>query len=117
MAKPFSGECEVELGGATYTLRLGIGELEEIDNVTGMGTLALARSLSGADAREPLAKIVLGQALRDKDGKKLPPSRVTQIVHGAGFFEACAAAAKIITAVLVDPNEGNAPAPDGKTVN
>lgn len=110
MAKPLRGECEVDLAGKKYKLRLGIGELEELDNITGLGTLALAQALSTVGGKISLSLAVLGQAMHGDNGKKMPPARVRQIVENAGFTEANRAAVAILSACLVDPNEGNAEA-------
>lgn len=109
MAKPLRGECEVDLGGEKFTLRLGIGELEELDNVTGLGTLELLRSFS-ANAKVSNIVAVLHQALPGPKDKKLPLPQVRRIVDKAGFKDALAACVNIISAVLVDPTEGNAEA-------
>lgn len=114
MAKPLRGEAEVELGGEKYTLRLGIGELEELDNVTGLGTLELARNLSMQGAKISHAIAVLCQALPGENGKKLAPSAVRRIVTGAGYFASIQAAVAVLTSVLTDPNEGNAEAAGAK---
>ena len=108
MAKPLRGEVEVDLAGTKYTLRLGIGELEEIENRTGLGTLELLRSF-GTNAKVGNARAVLGQALSE-GGKKMSEARVKRIVESAGFKEAVSACVTLLAAVLLDPNEGNAEA-------
>ncbi len=109
MAKALRGEIEAQLGGEKYTLRLGIGELEELDNATGLGTLELLRSF-GSNAKVSNVIAVLGQALQI-NGKRAPVSRVRQIVEKAGFRDAIAASVAILTAVLADPDpSGNADA-------
>lgn len=114
MPKPLRGECEVEIGGEKYTLRLGIGELEELDSITGLGTLELARSLSSQSAKISHAVAVLCQAMPGENGKKLSPSAVRRIVTGGGYFESIQAAVAVLTAVLADPTPGNADAAGAK---
>lgn len=115
MAKPLRGECEVELGGEKFTLRLGIGELEELDASTGLGTLELLRSF-GSNAKVSNVIAVLAQAIHI-NGKRVPVARARQIVEKAGFRDAITATVAILTAVLTDPNEGNAEAagPESET--
>lgn len=108
MAKPLRGEFEAELAGQKYTLRLGIGELEEIENRTGLGTLEVLRSF-GTNAKIGTAVAVLSQAITE-DGKKLGDARVRRIVEKAGFRDAITACVNLLTAVLVDNSEGNAEA-------
>lgn len=113
MAKPLRGECEVDLGGEKFTLRLGIGELEELDNATGLGTLELLRSFS-ANAKISNVVAVLHQALPCAKDKKLPVAQVRRIVERAGFQGAVIACVNIISAVLADPTEGNAVAAEAE---
>lgn len=109
MAKPLRGECEMELAGEKYILRLGIGEIEELENITGLGTLALAQSFATTNAKVSHAHAVLLQALQ-AGGKKVSAQRVRQIVEAAGYQAAIGAALQVLTVVLTDPNEGNASA-------
>lgn len=119
MVKPLRGECEADLGGTSYTLRLGIGELEELDNITGLGTVDLLLSLRHTSPKISNVNAVLRQALPGtKDGKKLPAEKVKQIVTKAGWTAAVSAAAAILASCLIDPNEdaeGNADAPEAET--
>lgn len=114
MAKPLRGECEAELGGEKYMLRLGLGELEELDNVTGLGTLELLRSF-GANAKVSNMVAVLAQALPASKDKKLPIARVRAIVEKAGFKDSVAACVAILSAALMDPSEGNAGAAEASS--
>lgn len=109
MAKPLRGEISVELAGERFTLRLGIGELEEIENQAGMGTIALAQSLSSNGVRLSHIVTVLAQALLIA-GKKAPVAKVRTIVEKAGYIDARNAAIEILSAALLDPTEGNADA-------
>ena len=105
MAKELRGEVDAVLAGTTYRLRLGLGELEELENTTGLGTLEILRSF-GSNAKISHAVAVLSQGITE-DGKKISASRVRRIVEKAGFREAITACVQLLTAVLVDPNEGN----------
>lgn len=107
MAKSLRGEIEFELGGEKYTLRLGLGELEEIENATGLGTLEVLRGF-GTNAKISHATTILCQALT-VGGKKLPAAKVRAIIEKAGFRECVSACVSVMTAVLMDP-EGNADA-------
>ena len=109
MAKALRGEIEVELAGEKYTLRLSLGDLEELDNVTGLGTLALATALGSPGARLTHAVPVLTLAIQI-NGKRAPVSRARELIARAGFFECVEAATAIMAAVLVDPDPGNADA-------
>ena len=108
MAKPLRGELEAELAGQKYTLRLGIGELEEIESRTGLGTLEVLRSF-GTNAKIGTAVAVLSQAMTE-NGKKIGEARVRRLVEKAGFREAITACVDILRAVLLDQSEGNAEA-------
>lgn len=106
MAKSLRGEVSAKLGNETYLLRLGIGELEELDNLTGVGTLTLLRSFQ-TNAKVSNVVAILSQAIT-VNGKKLPLARVRQIVEAAGFQASIVACVDLLTSVLVDPLEGNA---------
>lgn len=108
MPKPLRGEVSAKLGNETYVLRLGIGELEELDNLTGVGTLSLLRSFQ-VNAKISNVVAILSQAIT-VNGKKLPTSRIRQIVEAAGFQASVVACVDLLTNVLVDPLEGNASA-------
>ena len=108
MAKPLRGEFDAELAGTKYTLRLGLGELEEIENVTGLGTLELLKSF-GTNAKIGHAVAVLSQAIAE-DGKKIGAARVRRIVEKAGFRDTIAACINLLSSVLLDTSEGNAAA-------
>lgn len=108
MVKPLRGECEVVLAGTTYTARLGIGELEDLENTTGLGTLELLKSF-GTNAKIRNAVAVLSQALTEND-KKVGHARARRIVEKAGFGESVTACIAALSAVLIEPTEGNADA-------
>lgn len=108
MAKPLRGEVEANLGGTVYTLRLGLGELEEIENQTGLGTLELLKSF-GTNARISHAAAVLGQAITE-EGRKPNGQRVRRIMEMAGFRDSITACVSLLSAVLLDPDPGNAAA-------
>ena len=115
MAKQLRGEVDAELGGQKYTLRLGMGDLEELDKSTGLGTLELLLSFRD-NAKVTNVIKVLSQALHI-DGKRVPVSRARMIIENAGWHDAVTAAVTILTAVLVDPDpSGNADAAGVATV-
>jgi hypothetical protein len=108
MVKSLRGEVEVSLAGVTYTARLGIGELEEIENATGLGTLELLKSF-GTNAKIRNTIAVLSQALTEND-KRIGHARARRIVEKAGFGESVTACITALSAVLIEPTEGNADA-------
>lgn len=106
MVKPLRGEVEVDLAGNKYTARLGIGELEEIENATGLGTLELLKSF-GTNAKIKNTVAVLSQALTE--GKnKLGVARARRLIEQAGFGEAVTACVAALSAVLIENDQGNA---------
>lgn len=114
MAKPLRGEVEVELAGDKYTLRIGIGEIEEIESSANMGILAIARSMFTEEVRYTHVRIVLSQAMLI-NGKKAPLAKVVAVMTDAGVVSSRNAAIKVLSAALLDPIEGNADAPDQQT--
>lgn len=108
MVKPLRGEIEADLAGKTYTLRIGIGELEEIESATGLGILSVLNGMAG-DAKISHVVTILGQAIRVG---KAPagPAKAREIVEEAGLGPSILACAQILTAVLADPKAGNADA-------
>lgn len=105
MAKPLRGEVDVTLAGEPYTLRIGIGEIEEIENMTGLGLLEILKCF-GNNAKVLHAVAVLSQAIVE-DGKKMGPTRVRRLMERAGFREYNTACVQLLTAVLFDPTPGN----------
>ena len=101
MAKPIRGEFEAELAGQKYLLRLGIGEIEEIEEATGLAAFELLKLFQAGGAKVKQSRAVLGQAIT-VDGKKLDPNRVRHIVDKAGIFEAAKACLAVLTAVYID---------------
>lgn len=108
MVKPLRGEIEVELAGKTYKLRIGIGELEEIESETGMGILSVLSAL-GSDAKVAHLSAILGQAIRS-GAAPVGRDRAREIIEEAGLGPSIIACAQILTAVLTDTKPGNADA-------
>ena len=108
MVKPLRGEIEAELAGKTYRLRIGIGELEEIESDTGVGILSVLSSL-GSDAKISHLTAILASAIKiglASAGKV----RAREIIEEAGLGPSIIACAQILTAVLTDTKPGNAAA-------
>jgi len=108
MVKPLRGEIEAELAGKTYKLRIGIGELEEIESDTGIGILSVLSAL-GSDAKVSHLTAILASAI------KIGPAsagkvRAREIIEEAGLGPSIIACAQILTAVLTDTKAGNAAA-------
>lgn len=100
MVKPLRGEVEVDLAGNKYTARLGIGELEEIENATGLGTLELLKSF-GTNAKLRNTVAVLAQAVLEAD-KKIGTARARKLVEAAGFGASVGACVSVLSAVLIE---------------
>lgn len=114
MAHPLRGECEAELAGKTYALKLDFGDFEALDAATQMGPLQMLEALHPRVARMPLICTVLTQAIRGEDGKRLPASQVKSIAANAGLIEAVEACIAIVRVCLTDPaKSGNGEAPGG----
>lgn len=108
MVKPLRGEIEAELAGKTYTLRIGIGELEEIESETGIGILSVLSSL-GSDAKISHLTAILASAIKNGSAS-VGKVRARQIIEEAGLGPSIIACAQILTAVLTDTKSGNAAA-------
>ncbi len=63
MAKPFRGEIEAELGGEKRLLRLGIGDLEDLEDRLDMGLPALLQAIADGTFRLSHLRQVLTAAL------------------------------------------------------
>jgi len=106
MAKALRGEIEAELAGKKYTLRLGIGELEEIENATGLGPLACLNSF-GTNARIAHTVAVLSQAISLDGKRKLGPTQARKLMEDAGLGESVSACVRVLSSVLIDDTPGN----------
>ena len=110
MAKPIRGEFEVELAGQKYLLRLGIGEIEEIEEATGLAAFELLKLFQAGSAKVKQARAVLGQAIT-QDGKKIDANRIRRLVEKAGIFDSMKACLAVLTTVYIDVEPpGNAEA-------
>lgn len=107
MAKPLRGECEVDLGGEKHTLRLALGQLEELESQLGIGVLALVSRFTTGEAKLTDARAILRQGFAGA-GIKKSEAQLTALIEKAGL-DALHQAAKLLLAVMFDP-EGNAEA-------
>lgn len=108
MVKPLRGEIEAELAGKTYKLRIGIGEIEEIENETGLGILSVLNALN-SDMKVGHLSSILGQAIKNGSAS-IGRIRAREIIEEANLNASIIACAQILTAVLTDPKSGNADA-------
>lgn len=108
MVKPLRGEIEAELAGKIYKLRIGIGELEEIESDTGIGILSVLSAL-GSDAKVSHLTAILASAIKIGSASA-GKVRAREIIEEAGLGPAIIACAQILTAVLTDTKPGNAAA-------
>lgn len=106
MVKPLRGEIEAELAGKTYKLRIGIGELEEIESDTGSGILSVLAAL-GSDAKISHLTAILASAIKIGSASA-GKVRAREIIEEAGLGPSIIACAQILTAVLTDTKPGNA---------
>lgn len=107
MAKALRGECEVELAGEKFTLRLSLGNLEELEGQLGIGIIKLANRFTSMDAKLSDARAVLRQGFVGAK-IKMSEERLAKLIEDTGFA-AVQQAAALLLAVLTD-KEGNADA-------
>lgn len=112
MAKPLRGEREVTLGGEKYTLRLGLGNLEELEAELGVGIIALAGRFTGGGARLTDARAIIRQGFAGAD-IKMSNERLTGLIEKTGMAVIKEAASLLLSA-LTDGDEGNARAAGAK---
>lgn len=108
MAKPLRGECTVDLGGETFTLRLSLGDLEELEDKTKLGIIALAASFTNGQARLTDAHTIIRQGFTGAK-IKMPDGRLTALLEKTGIG-VIATAAALLLSVFVDDDQGNAEA-------
>lgn len=106
MAKKLRGECEVKLGRETFTLRLALGDLEELENLLGIGVVELATSFTGGKAKLSQAVAVIRQGFIGA-GLKKSDAQVRKLIEDTGIG-IMSAAATLLLSVFVDDDEGNA---------
>jgi hypothetical protein len=112
MAKALRGELEVKLGDHIFTLRLSLGNLEELEAQTGVGILTLAQRFADrttirlSDARAVLRQGFIGS------GHKITEKELSDLIEEAGIG-ALASAADLLLSCFVDQS-GNAGAVAGK---
>lgn len=111
MPKPLRGECEVELGGEKFTLRLALGNLEELEAQLGIGIIAIAGRFTQGQARLGDARAILRQGFAGA-GIKKSEAQLTALIEKTGMPVIGQAATLLLTALTAD--EGNAGAADEK---
>lgn len=109
MAKALRGECEVKLGGQKFTLRLALGNLEELEAELGAGIIAIAGRFTGGQARLSDARAILRQGFAGA-GIKKSEKQLGELIEKTGI-EVISQAATLLLSVLTD-GEGNAGAAD-----
>lgn len=101
MAKALRGEAEIQLGDHKFTLRLALGELEEIENQLGTGILTIASRFSSGKAGLMDARAVLRAGFAGAKIKKTE-EQLTTLLEDAGLFPTLQAAATLLLNVLTD---------------
>lgn len=109
MAKPLRGECQVELGGKKFTLRLALGNLEELEAELNAGIIAIAGRFTNGQARLSDARAILRQGFAGA-GIKKSDKQLGELIERTGMGVIAQAATLLLT-VLTD-GEGNASAAD-----
>jgi hypothetical protein len=108
MVKPLRGECEVTLGGEKFTLRLALGNLEELEAQTGVGVIALAGRFTNGQARLTDAHAIIRQGFAGANIKK-SEAQLGALIEKTGMG-VIREAAMLLLSALTDGDEGNAEA-------
>jgi hypothetical protein len=106
MAKPLRGECEVTLGEEKFTLRLALGNLEELEAQIGVGIIALATRFTNGQASLRDARAIIRQGFAGAN-IRIKEERLTALIEKTGMGVIREAATLLLT-VLTDDSEGNA---------
>jgi hypothetical protein len=115
MAKPLRGEKEITLGGEKFTLRLALGQLEELEAQLGTGIVAVAMRFTNGQARLTDAHAILRQGFAGAK-IKITEARLSDLIDQTGMA-VLSEAASLLLAVLTDDIQGNAEAAGEETVN
>lgn len=114
MAKALRGEIDAELKGSAYKLRLAVGDLEELEEITGKSMLALAMSFTRPlTARLKDARVALTFALK-AGGHKISDEQVRAIIE-AENTNIYVVLSRLMMTVLMDDAAGNAGGGEAKT--
>lgn len=105
MAKPLRGEREVKLGDETFTLRLALGNLEELEAQLGKGILAIASGFTNGQSGLRESRAIIRQGFAGA-GIKVSEKRLGELIEGAGL-NVIPEAATLLTSVIAG-DEGNA---------
>ncbi len=109
MVKPLRGEREIQLGGEKFTLRLALGDLEEIETQLGTGIVAVLARFTMGQARLSDARVVLRQGFKGA-GLKITEQRLGALMEKTGL-QVVREAADLLISTVAD-EEGNAVAVD-----
>lgn len=119
MAKVLRGEIEAELGGEKRTLRLGIGDLEDIEDRLKVGLLELIQMLAQGRYRIGHLREIMATALRAA-GWKGTDDDVRDMIRASGPGECQVICVRLFNVALGNEDKGfdgdedeagNAPAP------
>lgn len=120
MANPLRGEATIKLAGRSFKTRLGIDELEVIENETGVGVVGLGIAFNRDVMGQKLghARFILRTAIDGvRDAKGVPVEKVTddELIDliMTNVADAMMQAKLALFAALV-PDEKNADAPKEK---
>src|SRR5690349_12570721 len=105
MAKPLRGECEVDLGGEKFTLRLALGQIEELEARLDVGLVELCRRFTTNQAKVSEAREVIAQGFAGA-GIKKSNQQIAVLVEKAGIGVMETAMKMLLT--IFGTNEGNA---------
>lgn len=120
MAKKFRGEHEVTLGTEKFTLRLGLGDIEELEGRLNIGIMELgmrfARDPDNHDPRDPGkarlsdARAIIRQGFIGA-GLSITKEKLDELTRAAGF--GIINEASVLLLRVITDEEGNASAADG----
>ncbi len=127
MAKVLRGEIEAELGGEKRTLRLGIGDLEDIEDRLTMGLPEIIQTLAQGRYRIGHLREIIGIALKAA-GWKGTDEDVRTMIRGSGPGECQVICVRLFNVALgnedlgfdeaaEDSGNGNTPEESPKSIS
>ncbi|CAB4176574.1 Phage tail tube protein, GTA-gp10 [uncultured Caudovirales phage] len=105
----YRGDAEVTLGDTAYTLRPTFEALQEIERLTGLGLIPLARRFHSLEFGVGDVKNVLVPAIKAGGGKV--PDNIGKLIIEAGIMNLGGVVATFLVSALAGGEEKKADAP------
>ena len=101
MTNPMKGETQITLGNETYTARLTVDAIINIEDELDKGIIEIMQEIGEAKIRTSYLVVILRSALRG-GGLDINDKGVKDIIADNVFTDICRVVAELLAAILTD---------------